>query len=475
MGKKRKRTFGEDLDWYLIPIEKVKQVVLVIVVITLAGAGGYLGYNHFKSPKTRARIAIKNAQNKADSIAQRPDFTSTVRQAYRSVQEKIQEAQRLFNSQDYAGAEQTARDALQEAKILLSGIENRPADAKIMRLEGKVEIQRKGQGMWETAKARDDLYEGDFVKTSKHGAVEITVGNMIVKLGPDTLYEVTGKKDVTPEGRHTVKMWKGDLNIFTQNSGAGVDTPFMKAELQRQTHAEINLDERNRGEATIIHGKDAKVKVGDQEYALEEKERLRTAGKHVLEKTKILESPRILSPADNQSFSLTSKEGACIEWEKIQGAATYNLQLSKTSFFSRLLPNGDIIRRKTKLCIQIPAVGDYYCRVRAVDASGQKGAFSNFKRFRIVNPADVIKVPKKKPDLRIESLQVLSNQCIVKGWVESGATVEINGERVEVKPDGSFIQILTFTRLGHNEIKVKARNETGGVTVKTEYVDIQEY
>ncbi|HPR64607.1 MAG TPA: hypothetical protein PK014_10330 [Thermoanaerobaculia bacterium] len=476
MAKKRKHTFGEDLDWYLIPIEKVKKFVLIIILLAVGALAVYLGTTYFQSPKTKARIAIKKSQEMADRISQLTNFAE-LRTEYVEIQTNIQEAQNFYNTNQYPEAMAKSKEASSAASRILNAArgEERNPDAKIMRLEGKVELQRRGQGIWESAKPRDDLFEGDFVKTGKNGAAEITVGNIVLKLGSDTLYEVTSKREGIEGGKPKIRMVMGEINIFTQSTGAGVETPALFANLNQQTVAEITTDSQKGGSATILGGEGGTVQIGEETTNIGERERLQVAGNRVVNRTRVLPSPPILSPADNRSFSSTSREGVRLEWGRVEGALKYHVQISKTQFFTKLLDYGDFTRTKTFVQLKITAVGDYYWRVAGVDEKGQDGVYSVPKKFRLVPPSDLEVRRAEPPKIDIGSIEVIARVCVIKGIVESGAHVEINGEKVEIKPDGSFTHVITFNSLGMNEISIKASNASGGETVVRKQVLIEEY
>jgi Glucodextranase, domain B len=50
----------------------------------------------------------------------------------------------------------------------------------------------------------------------------------------------------------------------------------------------------------------------------------------------------------------------------------------------------------------------------------------------------------------------------VKGRTEAGAAVSVNGEKVDVRPDGSFNEFLTLAS-GRQEVVVRAIGANGGI------------
>ena len=59
---------GTDLDWFVIPIEKIRQWALVIVLVLIAAGVGYYVYRRNRSsPEERAKAEIATAQSLLDS------------------------------------------------------------------------------------------------------------------------------------------------------------------------------------------------------------------------------------------------------------------------------------------------------------------------------------------------------------------------------------------------------------------------
>ena len=56
--KKKKKVAGTDIDWYLISIDRLKQIGLVVLILLLGG-GAYFFYTKNKAnPKTTAESAM---------------------------------------------------------------------------------------------------------------------------------------------------------------------------------------------------------------------------------------------------------------------------------------------------------------------------------------------------------------------------------------------------------------------------------
>jgi len=90
-----------------------------------------------------------------------------------------------------------------------------------------------------------------------------------------------------------------------------------------------------------------------------------------------------------------------IEWEEVEGAKSYHLQISDTEDFSKILFKKDIIETKLKLP---PNDNFKYGRVAGIDTGGVRGEFSDI--FEI-NTRIVQDLPKKKYLSRDDKVSLL--------------------------------------------------------------------
>ena len=104
--------------------------------------------------------------------------------------------------------------------------------------------------------------------------------------------------------------------------------------------------------------------------------------------------------------------------------------------------------------------GTYFWEVAAIDKDGQKGSFAAFSRFTITATGAV--PAGSPPPLRIEPLSPRGNIVQVRGVTERGATVSINGQRVDVRDDGSFDEFVTLGA-GDQAVGVRSAGLSGGV------------
>src|SRR5215210_5568137 len=93
----RKRVTGADIDWYLISIDRLKQIGLVLLLLGLGGAGYWFWYNQKANPKTKAESAITSARQALNALAGSADFNSH-RTEFNRAQQKLDAAGTHYNA-----------------------------------------------------------------------------------------------------------------------------------------------------------------------------------------------------------------------------------------------------------------------------------------------------------------------------------------------------------------------------------------
>ena len=475
MAKPKRRT-GEDLDWYLIQVATIKKIILILLVGAVAAGLGYVVYSHMNSEKSRAQSRLKEAIRLVDKIPQLSDYAS-LKPIYIQLQEQLQTAQKAFMAKDYAGALSTATQAAQRAQDTLAGAQAGKGKGveEILDLEGKVQIQRKEQGVWEDAKPRMPLYAGDFIKTGAGGAARIiTESNVIIVLPPDSLHEVAPPSSSTGgERRHQVKMIYGGANVMTQDGKAQIQTIAANATVDVNSETFVSVSDNktefrsNRG-STVVDTKEG------QSYSLGQLQKIDLAKGRPAVVEQVLPAPRLMEPVNNKTFVFQPNLMVNLQWDKIPGAVQYIIRVSGSSFFVEFQERK---KSDTMLRVKVPAPADYYWRVAAVDAKGNQGPWSTPDpcKFRVVPQGEAANLDKHPPPLKVIPGNPTSNSCIVRGVTEPGASVTIDGEQAYTNEDGSFYANITLRQVGVNQVVVKAVDPSGNETVEKILITVQDY
>jgi hypothetical protein len=105
--------------------------------------------------------------------------------------------------------------------------------------------------------------------------------------------------------------------------------------------------------------------------------------------------------------------------------------------------------------------GRYYWRVAALGRDNLEGAFSEYARLDVVRGRPTTRL--KPPPLWVDSIEVRGLIAQVKGRTEPLARLTINGQKAEVRLDGSFNEFVVLPAEDVQEIVVQAQSAAGGV------------
>jgi hypothetical protein len=103
--------------------------------------------------------------------------------------------------------------------------------------------------------------------------------------------------------------------------------------------------------------------------------------------------------------------------------------------------------------------------VAAVAKDGVEGSFSEFARFTVSRPPGGGRGTGDPPPLVIDSIEVRQNILQVRGRTEPGATLTVNGQRVDVAADGAFNEFIQLPaeKPGRQVVVFRAIGINGGL------------
>ena len=184
---------GTDLDWFVIPIQKIRQwgIVLVLCWSWPASLATSLYTRGRRSPQERARVEIAEAEallaratrggrrRRGPARTSRRRATSCATPGSPSAASRFEEAFRLaVESQSYS------------RRALGGSAQGEQGDASFIFVEGDVSLQRAGRSTFEPARQRQPLFDGDFVKAGKTGSAEIMFfDGTLYTIRPGSLFE----------------------------------------------------------------------------------------------------------------------------------------------------------------------------------------------------------------------------------------------------------------------------------------------
>jgi hypothetical protein len=172
--------------------------------------------------------------------------------------------------------------------------------------------------------------------------------------------------------------------------------------------------------------------------------------------------PTLLAPPHQAEITYPDPSRAItmLAWNPVPSAAAYHVMLDYSAYFNRPIVDSRFSGSSVQLRLD---TGKYYWRVAAVDKNGIEGAFSEFARFAVVRRGGGGATGGPPPPLVLQELELRTNILQVKGRTEPGATVTVNGQRVDVQVDGTFNEFITLDKPGRQFVVVRATGLAGGV------------
>jgi len=471
----RKHETGADIDWYLISIDRLKQIGLLLFLIALGVAGWWFWQDQKGNPKTRAESAIADARQALNALASSADFNSH-RAEFTRAQQKLDEAGTHLTGARFEQAHTSAVESQTISRAAMSGGGDLDSDAQFLTVEGDVKFQKGAAGDWKDADARTALMNGDWVKTGDRASAELIFSSgTLYTIGPNALLEIySAVNPQTSRKTNTVKMRVGSVEVATTTDVSTVRTPGTQVVVEQQSTAQVGVQQdqtsivSTRGAASVAPEK------GGASIRLATGEKVSSTAEGSLSAVKKLTMPpALMSPGDNQVFQLSPKLQIQMIWQPQPATASYVLQVSR----SRLFSTQEINKRlgKTSATAEVTSEGSFYWRVASVGPDGDVGPFSAFRRFRVSGGTKTATSDRTPPALRMKAPFHVGGQFYtIAGVTEPGATVFINDEEVDVASGGAFQKLVAFTAVGRNVVVIKAVDAGGNQKVESQLVIVEE-
>jgi Glucodextranase, domain B/FecR protein len=477
MAKNRKQT-GADIDWYLISIERLKQIGLVVLLLLLAGAGWWFWYNQKGNPKSNAESAIEDAKQALNSVAASPDFNSH-RNEFNSAQRKLDEARAHLTATRFDQARDAAVESLTISRAALNTTDA-SSDAQFLTVEGNVEYQKGSSGEWKDAEPRLGLMNGDWVRTGARASAELMFSNgSLYTVGSSALLEIYSSVNAqTSEKQTTVAMRVGTVEVATSaDNTSTVRTPSTQVIVESESNTQVGVDASKATAVVATRGRASVAPVsGGPAITLAAGEKVSSTPAGELSPIrKLVLSPALLSPGDNQVLQLSPNLTVDLIWDAKEGAAGYMLQVSRSRLFSTQEINTR--RTRTQAKARVTKEGSFYWRVAAIGADGEAGPYSAYRRFRVVSGGTASRPAgdRTPPKLTmIKPFHVGGQYYTISGTTEPGTTVFINDEEVDVASTGAFQKLIGLDKVGPNTIITKAVDASGNQTIQSQTVIVDD-
>ncbi|HEX8171073.1 MAG TPA: hypothetical protein VF824_11090 [Thermoanaerobaculia bacterium] len=476
-SRKKSRDSGANLDWYLISIERLKQIGLVVLLLLLGGAIYWFWHNQKTNPKTNAESAIADARQALNALAASAEFNAH-RTEFTRAQQKLDEANGHLIAGRYTEAQGAAVESQTISRTASSGGVDKENDAQFLTVEGDVKYQKASSSEWSDADPRTALFNGDWVKTGEHASAELIFSNgSLYTIGPSALLEIYSQMSPgSTKKTNAVKMRVGSVEVATSDDASTVRTPGTQVVVESESATQVGVDQQQATSVMTTRGAaQVQPEQGGAAVRLASGEKVSSTPAGAISAIKKLAAPpALLAPGDNQVFPLTADLKVEFSWDAQPGVGNYVLQVSRSRLFSTQEINSR--RSKTTASARVTSEGAFYWRVASIGADGEVGPFSPFRRFRVSGGGKSAgNSDTTAPVLRLKAPFKLGGQYyMIAGTTEPGATIFINDEEVDVESNGSFQKLVSFEKIGRNAVVVKAVDPAGNQTVQSQSVLVEE-
>ena len=341
--------------------------------------------------------------------------------------------------------------------------------ARFTAIEGSVHVKHAGTLEWIEATLAVTLRRNDLVRTGTDSTAEIRfAGGDQISLRPDVLTTIieSSQNPVSRRYRVALRIQSGEANFQTAPGtvpgSTTISTPTVSTTAARDTVGNIKVAEGGDTAIRIFRGAGQALTNTGQRIQLAPNEGLLvdaagTAGP----KTTLPRVPILTAPPNETvvEYPDPSRAITLLMWNGVEEAETYHVKLDFSRTFAR-----PVIDRQgfkgTQMELRGRETGTYYWKVAAVGGEGGEGSFTPPSSFSILKaPA----IAAKAPPLAVDTLELRGNILHVRGQTTPGASLTLNGVRIEVQPDGSFNEFVMFEASATAPVLLRATGVSGGV------------
>jgi hypothetical protein len=341
--------------------------------------------------------------------------------------------------------------------------------ARFTSIEGSVQVKRAGTLEWVDATTAAVLRSNDLVRTGTGSTAEIVfAGGDQISLRPDSLttIEESSQNPVSRQYRVALSIQSGEANFQTAPrtvpGSTTISTPTVRTTAERDTTGNILVAESGDTGIRIFQGSgQAETKTG-QQIQLASNQGVQvgadgTAGP----KTTLPQVPILTAPPNETEVSYPDPSRAItlLMWNGVETAESYRVMVDFSRTFARPLIDRQRYEN-TQMELRGLDTGTYYWKVAAIAAEGAEGSFAPTSSFALLKTPPSVAKP---PPLAVDTLELRGNILHVRGQTAPGATVTLNGVRIEVQPDGSFNEFVMYEEDATSTVLLRATGVSGGV------------
>jgi hypothetical protein len=345
--------------------------------------------------------------------------------------------------------------------------------ARFVNLDGKVQVKKVNSVQWTSADYQMQLDKGDLIQTGPEGVARVAFAD-------GTTYTVKGDTLVTVEEnlvaqdaptRVGVHISSGAVDLATPTwgvPGSKADISFENAvaSLRENSRAAVRSDPNTKQQEITVASGGAELNRGGEHVEVGQWEKVSFPTGGAMTKTEVLAPPALLEPLNLQPIILADPKHDLIHfsWRPANTAKMYVFQVSNTAMFTQVM-----MERKTpNSSIDITGLdpGEYFWKVRAIDAGNASSDLSDPYKFTLVTQGK-----EREMLLEVDDTVLHGNVVEVSGRTEAGAALIINGQQVaDIRQDGKFHYFTEPMARGDHTLVITGQNRRGGTAIK--HIDI---
>jgi hypothetical protein len=341
--------------------------------------------------------------------------------------------------------------------------------ARFVNLDGKVQVKKVNSVEWQSADYQLTLDKGDLIQTGPEGVARMAFAD-------GTTYTVKGDTLVTVEeniveqdhaSQVGVHITSGQVDLATgawevPGSKAEVSFENAVASLRANSRAAVTSDPTTKEQQITISSGSAELDRGGEHVDIGQSQRITFPTGGQMTKTDVLAPPQLDEPLNLQAITVIDPKHDPVHfsWKPVATAKSYEFQASTSAMFNKVVMDKKTASEGLDIVGLDP--GDYFWRVRAIDAENAVSDQSDPHKFTLV-----IQGKEQEMLLEVTNTVLQGNVVEIIGRTEPGAALIINGEPVaSIQPDGQFRHFLPAMVKGSHEVIITGQNRRGGTATK---------
>lgn len=366
---------------------------------------------------------------------------------------------------DWTSTRGLATESYSEATVALTrsqAMRDQTAEALLSDRQGQVEGQRPQDLAWRGLQLRQILIEEEKVRTLSDSTAQITfrdASRLRLSANSNAIIQRLRYDPLKRSEEAKVTLVEGDfyalLSDKTARTSFNVEIPRVNANIESGSFW-VSHDTAGAKFANYDVGAVEVTALGKTVTLGPNEGTIVTPGSTPRDKMTVLPAPVPSAPRDDSVVYGTKPR---LAWSAVPNAVGYWIEIAGDQAFGRMVVS--------KFGLEQPQFdgaaltpGEYFWRVAALDSLGLPGARSPTFRFRVeiddTPPYLSITAPERDAILRDPTVRVTGDS-------EPGARVAVQGQPVEIRPDGRFETTITAVP-GTNTVVVVATDPAGNET-----------